>query len=74
MIAIGTKVISNSQSGFRIGQIADHQTDRWGTHHVVLVDGQFEQIDNIGSADMLGIGWKIASESEIARAARYATR
>lgn len=72
MRAIGTKVVANDGFTTRIGQIADHTTDRWGTHHVVLIEGEFEFVDYIGNADMLGIGWKVATEAEIARAKRYA--
>ena len=72
MKAIGTKVLANDGFTTRVGQVADHTTDRWGTHHVVLVDGAFENVDHIGDADMKGIGWKVATDAEIARAKRYA--
>lgn len=72
MIAIGTKVLANDGFETRIGQVADHTTDRWGTWHVVLIDGQFENVGHIMEVDGKGIGWKVATEWEIARAARYA--
>ena len=72
MIAIGTMVIANYGFGTRLGQVADHQTDRWGTHHVVLIAGKFENVDNIMAADGKGIGWKVATEAEVLRAQKYA--
>lgn len=71
MIAIGTMVIANDGFSQRLGQIADHTTDRWGTHHVVLIEGQFELVGHIMPETGLGIGWKVATEAEIARAKRY---
>ena len=72
MIAIGTMVIANDGFGTRLGQVADHETNRWGTWHVVMIDGQFEQVGHIKGADGLGIGWKVATEKEILRAQKYA--
>lgn len=73
MQAIGTTVIANDGFGVgRVGQVADHITDRWGTRHVVAIDGDFEQVCHIGEADMQGIGWKVATPAEVARVRRYA--
>ena len=72
MTKIGTKVIANDGfNGGRIGQVVDHQTTRFGVFHVVLIDGQFDQVMSIGAADMRGIGWKVATDAELSRAARY---
>jgi hypothetical protein len=65
---IGTMVLANDGFETRLGQVADHKTDKWGTWHVVLIDGKFETVGYIGDESMRGIGWKIASEYEIARA------
>jgi hypothetical protein len=72
MKTIGTMVIANDGFGTRLGQIADHMTDRWGTHHVVLIGGKFENVDHIMDADGKGIGWKVATQAEILRAQKYA--
>lgn len=74
MIAIGTKVVANDGFSTRVGQVADHVTNQWGTFHVVLVGGEFETVGHIGPEDQKGIGWKVATSAEIARAARYASR
>jgi hypothetical protein len=67
---IGTTVVSNDGFSTRIGQVADITTDRWGTWHVVSVDGDFVTVGHIGEVDMLGIGWKVASEGDVRRANR----
>lgn len=65
---IGTMVLANDGFETKIGQVADHKTDQWGTWHVVLIGGQFQTVGYIGDESMRGIGWKIATEAEIKRA------
>ena len=64
---IGTMVIGNDGYHTRIGQVVDHETDRWGTWHVVLANGKFERVSGIDNADRLGIGWKVATLEETRR-------
>ena len=71
LIPVGTMVISNDGFTTRLGQVADHETTRWGTHHVVSVEGACENVDYIGGEDKLGIGWKIATPAEIERELRW---
>lgn len=68
---IGTMVLANDGFETKVGQVADHTTDRWGTWHVVLIEGVFETVGYIGDEDMRGIGWKIATQSEVDRAIRF---
>ena len=65
---IGTMVLANDGFETKIGQVADHKTDKWGTWHVVLIGGKFETVGYIGPETMKGIGWKIATDDEVARA------
>jgi hypothetical protein len=74
MIAIGTKVVANDGFSTRVGQVADHFSNQWGSFHVVLIGDQFETVGHIDGEDQKGIGWKVATSAEIARAARYASR
>lgn len=67
MKKIGTMVIANDGFSTRMGQVADHTTDRWGTFHVVAIDGGFEHVMTIGDENKLGIGWKVATADEIRR-------
>lgn len=71
MTKIGTTVIANDGFATRMGQVADHETNKWGTFHVVRIDGQFEQVGHIGDENALGIGWKVATPDEMARVIRY---
>jgi hypothetical protein len=72
MTPIGTKVVAYDGFSVRIGQVADHTTNKWGTWHVVLIDGQFESaVGNIGPADMKGIGWRVATPDDIKRGTGY---
>lgn len=71
LLPIGTIVTADDGYTLRIGQIADHTRDRWGRHHLVAIDGELRSVDYIGPAAMLGIGWKIATPAEIARAKRH---
>ena len=73
LIPVGTMVISNDGFTTRLGQVADHGTTRWGTHHVVSVEGACENVDYIGGEDKLSIGWKIATPAEIERELRWRT-
>ena len=76
MVAIGTVVIGNDGYSKRLGQIADHQTTRWGTFHVVATESGFEQVATIASVDDVAtkIGWKIATPQEIERAMMWRRR
>jgi hypothetical protein len=65
MVKIGTVVVSNSQWGMTVGQVADHKKTDFGTMHVLLVDGKFTQCGHIGTEDMRGVGWKVANANEI---------
>ncbi len=70
LLAIGTVVIANDGFSTSLGQIADVETNRWGTFYVVLRNGHFEHVGTIGPADRLGIGWKVATAAEIERQRR----
>lgn len=59
LLPIGTKVCGNDGFTLRVGQVAEHTTDKWGTWHVVAVAGKFEKVGHIGDAGQLGIGWKV---------------
>jgi len=73
MIKIGTKILSNHGNFVtQVGQVADIITNRWGTFHLVLIGGEFVEVMHISEEGYKGIGYKIATESEIARATRYA--
>lgn len=72
MKKIGTMVIANDGFSTRMGQVADHHTDRWGTFHVVAIGGEFEHVMTIGDEDRLGIGWKVATADEIRREQAHA--
>lgn len=67
---IGTMVLANDGFEAKVGQVADHKTDKWGTWHIVLIDGEFKTVGYIGDANMGGIGWKIATQAEVDRANR----
>ena len=71
LVPVGTMVIANDGFSTRLGQVADYETNRWGTFHVVSIDGTFEQVGHIGDENKLGIGWKIATAAEIARAMKW---
>lgn len=62
---IGTIVKASDGFTERFGQVVDHETNRWGTFHVVVFDGKFEHVMTIGDENKLGIGFKVASQSEI---------
>jgi hypothetical protein len=68
-------LVSNSQWGPTYVQVTDCVTDRWGTHLVCAVlgerQGECETVHSVGPVDMKGIGWKLASEAEVTRMARY---
>jgi len=72
MIAIGTKILANDGYSKRLGEVVNHETNRWGDWHVVAVGDGREMVGTIDGPDAKGIGWKVATEAEIARAARYA--
>jgi hypothetical protein len=72
MKKIGTRVLSCDGFSTRLGQVADHESDKWGVRHVVLICGKFEEVSFIGGEDMKGIGWKVATAAEIERHERYA--
>lgn len=67
MQAIGTMVISDDSFTTRMGQVCDITTSRWGTFHVVIIEGKFEQVGHIDEQGTRGIGWKVATPAEIAR-------
>ena len=71
LVPVGTMVIANDGFTTRLGQVADHETTRWGTFHVVSIEGLCEQVGHIGGEDKLGIGWKIATTAEIERQMRW---
>lgn len=64
---IGTMVAAHDGQTTRIGQVADHMTDRWGDWHVVLIDGHFENVATISPANTLGIGWRVATADDLSR-------
>lgn len=77
----GTVLICNTGgSQFKIGQVVDTVNTQWGTHYDILVtlksdEGAvniFDRIGNISNADMKGIGWKLATHTEIELANEYA--
>jgi hypothetical protein len=79
MFKIGTKVTvtdgcCEGAHGERIGQVADYVTDRWGTDHLVLIGGEFVRVGHISEVGYKGIGWRVASEADVARAARNTSR
>ena len=61
-LPIGTMLVAESQYGDRLGQICDVETNRWGTHYVVvLADGTFDTVHSVMPAGSRGIGWKVAT-------------
>jgi hypothetical protein len=70
LLEIGTRVVADDGRTARVGQIADHTTDRWGSWHIVAIDGQMETVGHIGDAGQLGIGWRVATADDIRRARR----
>jgi hypothetical protein len=71
LVPVGTMVVANDGFSTRLGQVADYETTRWGTFHVVSIEGACENVGHIGGEDMLGIGWKVATSAEIERAMRW---
>lgn len=67
----GTVIVSNSQTGPTFSQVVDFCQTQCGDHLDVAFlgdrSGQFDTVHHVGPADMLGIGWKLATESEIKR-------
>lgn len=70
MQQIGTRVIADDGRTTRVGQIADHTRDRWGSWHVVAIDGTTETVGHISAAGTPGIGWRVASTDDLRRARR----
>lgn len=74
-IRIGTILVSNSLWGPTFVQVADIETNRWGTHLVCvrLIEnaGETVAVHSVGSEDMRGTGWKLATESDISRMRRW---
>lgn len=73
MRKIGTMIVSETQWGITGGQVADIEQTAFGPRHVVLMfSGEFEKIDQINDENHKGIGWRIATPTDTARARRYA--
>lgn len=61
-LPIGTMVLAEDGYSPRLGQICDVETDRWGTHYVVVMaDGTFNTVHSVMPAGSHGIGWKVAT-------------
>lgn len=70
--AIGTMVAACDGFTTRVGQVADHKTDRWGEWHVVLINGVFETVGHVSAAGEPGIGWRVATTDDVRRCRRQA--
>lgn len=69
-IKIGTILVSNTLWGMDVCQVADVFENRWGTHLSCVQNGEFITVSTVGNCDMLGVGWKLATDSELKRAMR----
>ena len=67
----GTILVSNHQTGPSYCQVTEFVMGRFGESLSCVQDGEFVGVSHVGNADMKGIGWKLATESDITRMERY---
>jgi len=67
-LPIGTMLLANDGFTPELGQICDVESDRWGTHYVVVMeDGSFRSVNFVDDECSDRIGWSVASPQWIAR-------
>lgn len=67
-LPIGTMLLANDGFTPELGQICDVESDRWGTHYVVVMaDGSFRSVNSVDDECNDRIGWSVASPEWIAR-------
>jgi hypothetical protein len=66
----GQILMSNSHWGATYVQVMDRATNEWGTYLECVVlgkdGGEIVKVHSVGKADMLGVGFKVMTEAEIA--------
>lgn len=67
----GTILVSNHQTGPSYCQVTEFVVGKFGDYLSCVQDGEFTGVSHVGDDDMLGIGWKMATEREIVRMNRY---
>jgi hypothetical protein len=70
----GTTLVSNHQSGPVYCQVVEFVAgvELWQNDHLLAVkDGEFIKVPSVGDEGMKGIGWKVATEAEIAQMEFY---
>lgn len=63
----GTILVSNHQTGPSYCQVTEFVVGRFGESLSCVQDGEFVGVSHVGNVDMKGIGWKLATESDIDR-------
>ena len=67
-LPIGTMLYVTDGFTDSLAQIADIESDRWGTHYVVVrQDGTVVKVGYVAPEGTKGIGWSVASPEWIAR-------